>query len=417
VNVLTWKLNAVQVLAFACFGVALGSWLKKCLPIFDRLNIPASIVGGMVYALIALVLRDRYLNLEMDLVLRDILMVAFFTTIGMSASLRLVREGGIQVVWFFAIASLGAVLQNTLGIGVASLFGLDPLLGVISGSVALTGGPATALAFGATFEKMGIAGATTLGIASATFGITAGGLLGGYIGGSIIRRYRLKPVARPVAPPLALTEAVVYAGDPANPPAHLVSPLEDESQSERSPLFNNVIAIAIAMGIGTVVSGWFERMGWILPAYVGAMIAASAIRNMDDKWRIIGVSQHHVDAIGNMSLYIFIVMALLTLRLWELAHLALPMVAMLAAQVALVWLMCVTMSYRLMGRDYESAVMAGGFCGFMLGTTANAMACMDVLASKYGPAPRAFLVVPLVGAFLIDFTNALIITTMANFMR
>jgi glutamate:Na+ symporter, ESS family len=395
------KLNAVHVVALAAFGIALGVWIKDRLRVLDRLNIPASVVGGLVYALAALLLRDRYLNLEMDMALRDILMVAFFTTIGMSASLRLIREGGAQVLYFFGIATVAAVLQNVLGMGVARMFGLDPLLGIIAGSVALTGGPATALAFGATFEKLGVTGATTLGIASATFGITAGGILGGHIGAGLIRRHGLKPARSrrviPVAPETMPAEAV--------------------SGEEHSSLLNNVIAIAVAMGLGTILSAGFERLGLILPAYVGAMIAAAAIRNLDDRFGFARIAQEQVESVGNISLYLFIVMALLTLRLWELAALALPMLAMLALQVALVWLLCVTVSYRVMGKDYESAVMAGGFCGFMLGTTANAMACMDVLTQKYGPAPRAFVVVPLVGAFLIDFTNALIITAAVNLLR
>jgi ESS family glutamate:Na+ symporter len=408
------KLNAVQVLAFACFGAALGVWLKRKLPILDRLNIPASIVGGLVYALIALVLRDRYLNLEMDLVLRDILMIAFFTTVGMSASLRLLKVGGVQVLVFFIIATIGAVLQNLVGMGAARVLGIDPLLGIIAGSVSLTGGPATALAFGETFEKMGVAGASTLGVASATFGITAGGLLGGSIGGSLIRRYKLHSTSQAKPEGADATEALVYAGDPVPVPA---TPMSDESESEHSPLFRTLILIAVAMGIGSVIGAWFGRLGLILPAYIGAMIAAAVMRNLDDRFHWFGVSQHLVDGVGNISLYVFIVMALLTLRLWELVHLALPVLVMLVLQVALVWLMCVTLSFRAMGRDYESAVMAGGFCGFMLGTTANAIACMDVLVRKFGPAPRAYMVVPIVGAFLIDFTNALVITTMMNFLR
>ena len=417
-NVLTLKLNAVQVVALACFGLVAGVWIKKRLPVLDRLNIPSSIVGGLMYAVLALILRDRWLNLEMDMVLRDILMVAFFTTIGMSASLRLVKEGGVQVVWFFAIATVGAVLQNVLGVGLARVFGLDPLLGIVAGSVALTGGPATALAFGKTFEQLGVEGATTLGIASATFGITAGGLVGGHIGGSLIRRFRLTPASsmpRP-ADPAAEAEAIAYEG--GSPVAIATAPaMTDESVSEQSALMNSVIAIAIAMGLGSIVSMGFERAGVILPAYVGAMMAAAVIRNLDDRRAAPVISEQHVETIGNIALYVFIVMALLTLRLWELVHLALPMVVMLVAQVALVWLMCVTLCYRLMGRDYDSAVMAGGFTGFMLGTTANAMACMGVLTEKYGPAPRAFIVVPIVGAFLIDFTNALIITAMTYLFR
>jgi len=398
----TLKLNAVQVLGCSCFGVVLGVWLKRKLPILDRLNIPAPIAGGMVYAVITLALRDRFLNLEMDMVLRDILMVAFFTTIGMSASLRLIRVGGLQVLWFFLIATVGAALQNLVGMGAARLFGLDPLLGVIAGSVALTGGPATALAFGDTFEKLGVAGATALGLASATFGITAGGILGGAIGGSLIRRRGLRAAASSPA---------------AVPALDAPTPASDEGGSERSPALYSLVAVGVAMGLGTLISAGFQKMGAILPAYVGAMIAAAAIRNFDDHLRFARIWQPHVDTIGNISLYIFIVMALLTLRLWELVHLALPMIVMLVLQIALVWILCVTLSFFAMGRDYEAAVISAGFCGFMLGTTANAMACMDVLAQKHGPAPRAFLVVPLVGAFLIDFTNALLITAAINWLR
>ncbi|MGH6959383.1 MAG: sodium/glutamate symporter, partial [Dongiaceae bacterium] len=232
---------------------------------------------------------------------------------------------------------------------------------------------------------------------SATFGITAGGILGGYIGGRLIRRHQLAGTARP------LLAARPMASDPPDNP--------------QGPLLPNVITIAVAMGLGTLLSAGFEKMQVILPAYVGAMIAAAAIRNLDDRFGFARISQSQVETIGDVSLYIFIVMALLTLRLWELAHLAVPLLVMLLLQVALVWLLCVTIVYWAMGRDYESAVISGGFCGFMLGTTANAMACMDVLRRKYGPAPRAFIVVPLVGAFLIDFTNALIITTLLNWLR
>jgi ESS family glutamate:Na+ symporter len=413
-DVFTLKLNAIHVLGLAAWGIAMGTWLKQKIHILDRLNIPASIVGGLVYAVLALVLRDRYLNLDMDLVLRDILMVMFFTTIGLSASLRLVRVGGIQVVWFFLIATVGAVLQNVVGIAGAAMLSIDPLLGIISGSVALTGGPATALAFGDTFEKMGIAGASTLGVASATFGITAGGILGGHIGASLIRRYKLISPFDKRNHLLDQAKEIAYAGEVGEPEAPA---LVDESETEHSPLLNNVIAIAISMGIGTLISLWFERMGLILPAYVGAMVAAGIVRNLDDRLHFAHISQSQVDTIGNIALYLFIVMALMTLRLWELVNLALPLVVLLLLQIALVWVMCMTLSFWLMGKDYESAVMSGGFCGFMLGTTANAMACMDVLVQKYGPAPRAYIVVPLVGAFLIDFTNALVITAMANFFR
>jgi ESS family glutamate:Na+ symporter len=278
-------------------------------------------------------------------------------------------------------------------------------------SVALTGGPATALSFGATFEQdFGVAGARTLGVSAAMFGITAGGLIGGFLGGRFVRQYRLRPHP---AGNIPTPEQILYAGDTAGPEP---SRIADESDTEESALLRNTILVAIAMGLGSLIGLWFQRHRIVLPEYIGAMLIAAVIRNIDDRVRCFSVSQHHMDTLGNISLSIFIVMAMLGLRLWELAQLAVPMIVMLLLQVALIAIMCFAV-FRLMGRDYEAAVMSGGFCGFMLGTTANAMACMTVLRDKYGPAPRAFIVVPLVGASLIDFTNAAIVNTMANFFR
>ena len=407
------KLNAIQILGLSAFGLVMGTWLKRRIPILDYLNIPASVLGGLIYAVLVVTLRDRVVNFEMDLVLQSILMIAFFTTIGMGASLGLVKRGGPQVAWFLVIATVGAVMQNVVGIASASLFGLDALLGIVSGSVALTGGPATALSFGPTFEQIGVAGATTLGVSSAMFGITAGGLLGGFIGGSLIRKHGLKSQSRiSHAAQEELAEKALYNGHPAPEEPRFGG----EGEQDESVLLRNVVLVCIAMGLGTIVSGWFVSMEITLPAYIGAMVVAAVMRNLDDKFKFAGVSPVHMDTIGNIALSLFIVMALLTLRLWELINLAVPMFAMLFAQLALVWLMCLGV-YRVMGRDYEAAVMAGGFCGFMLGTTANAMACMSVLTEKYGPAPRAYIVVPLVGASLIDFTNATIITQMTNMLR
>jgi glutamate:Na+ symporter, ESS family len=408
---LTISLDPLQVLALACFGLVIGHWIRTLLPVLDDLNIPGPIVGGLVYAVIVLILRDRWVNFTVDGTLQRVLMVAFFTTIGMSASLDLVKKGGPQVLWFLILATIGAMLQNGLGIGLARVFGLDPLLGIISGSVALTGGPATALSFGATFEQdFGVAGARTLGVSAAMFGITAGGLIGGFMGGNFIRRYSLHSTpSRRLPEP----EDILYAGD-APPPEP--SRIADESDAEESALLRNTVLVAIAMGLGTLIGASFARHKIVLPEYIGAMIIAAILRNVDDRVGSLRVSQRHMDTIGNISLSIFIVMAMLGLRLWELAQLAIPMIVMLLTQVALIAIMCFAV-FRLMGRDYEAAVMSGGFCGFMLGTTANAMACMTVLRDKYGPAPRAFIVVPLVGASLIDFTNAAIVNTMANFFR
>lgn len=393
-NVPVWKLNAVQVLALACLGVFAGDWLKRRIPILDRLDIPGPIAGGMVYALATLALHDRWVNLDADTLLRDLLMIAFMTTVGLSASLQLIRASSWKILALLALASLGAVLQNILGMGIAHAMGQDARLGIMAGSAALAGGPATAVAFGATFEKLGVQGATALGMASATFGIAVAGLIGGYIGGFLIRRRKLVP-----EPASATTETAAPA------------------RAQAGPLLHMVLVAGIAMGLGNILSTQFEKHGLILPSYIGAMIVAALIRNLDDRFHFARVTQPEVDAIARIVLPLFIVMALITLRLWELANLALPAIVILAAQVALCCVMCLTIVYWGMGRKYEGAVMSSGFCGFMLGITANAIACMEELVEKYGPAPEAFLVVPVVGAFLVDLTNSLIITAMANFVK
>jgi len=389
--VTTWKLTPAQILGAAALGVLAGVWIKRKLPILDRLNIPTPIVGGMVYALAALAMRDRVVNLDVDPMLRDLLLVVFMTTVGLSARWKLLRDGGRLLVILLIVSSIGAVLQNALGIGLAKAMNIDPRLGILAGSVSLTGGPGTSVAFGSLFEKMGVAGAEAIAIASATFGIAVAGLFGGYVGGWLIRRDRLKSSMQ------------------------TASSINTDAQS--GSFFTTVIVIGVAIGIGSILSGAIERLGIILPGYICALIVGAVIRNLDDRYHFARIAQHDVDEAGRIALNLFIVMALIALKLWELAHLALPMIAILAAHVILCILMCVTMVYWSMGRSYDAAVASAGFCGYMLGITANAVACMEELVEKYGPAPEAFLVVPVVGAFLIDFSNSLIITTMANLLR
>lgn len=384
-----WKVNSAQILALASLGVALGAWLKRKLPLLDRLEIPVPIAGGMVFALAALALHGRVMNFDGDTSLQTLLMIAFMTTIGLNARFELIRRGGIGVIKLLAIASLGAFLQNVLGMALARLLGVDARLGILTGSVALAGGPATAAAFGPTFERLGVHGASSIALASATFGIAVSGLVGAYIGARLARRK--KEIRR-----LTAFDSM---------PAH---------ENEASNLLTAALVIGVCIGIGNLLSMAIERLGIILPAYIGAMIVAAAFRNLDDRYRFARISQPDVDIFGRIALYLFITMALINLRLWEIANLALPMLILLGAQVVFCWLMCVTLCYRGMGADYEAAVTTAGFCGFMLGITANAVACMEELVEKLGPAPQSFLVVPIVGAFLIDFTNSLIITAMAN---
>jgi ESS family glutamate:Na+ symporter len=400
---LSLKLDLLQTLTLAAVLFFIGLELRKRIGWLDRLNIPAAVVGGLVFALLVLVGRDRFLSVQLDTSAQPLLSVAFFSTIGMGASLALLRAGGLQVVIFLLFATLFCFVQNFLGIAIAQAFGQNPLLGVMAGSVTLVGGPATGLAFAPLLEDAGLVGAGTLALTSATFGIVCGGLTGTPIGTWLIRRFDLTP------------SAPVGSGSeeqPAKPVAIVVEP-----DREDSPLIMNMIVLAVAMGIGSILSRWFTDLGLTLPAYIGAMMVASVLRNVDDVTGWLKIDPAAMDFVGGFALNIFLVVALMDLKLWQLAGQALPLFVILAAQVVVIGAFALTVSYRLMGRDYDSAVMASGFVGFALGTTANAVANMRALVTRYGPAPRAFLVVPLVGAFFIDFANAIIITFFVNWMR
>jgi ESS family glutamate:Na+ symporter len=397
-NVPTVEVSTVQVLGLACGGLLIGSALRRGFPLLERLSIPSSILGGLVYAVTALALRDRVVNFKFELALREVLMVGFFTTVGMSASLRLLTLGGRRVAVFLAAAVLGLLAQMVWGAVAAGWMGLPPLFGVIPGAVSLTGGPATALAFGPTFEQAGITGATAVGLSSAVFGIVVSGLLGGFVSGFLIRRHALSPSESELSGP---TEVDVDA-----------TPGE-----KHGGYFEHLVVLGITMALGSLVSARFQAFGWTLPSYIGAMLVAGLVRNLDDALQFAGIEQRKMEAIGNVTLDLFIVMALITLELWHLARLALPVIVILMGQVVLTVALCWTALYWMMGRSYTSAVMAGGYCGFMLGTTANAMACMHEITRKTGPAPQAFFAVGIVGAFLIDFINALLITQALNLLR
>ncbi len=392
------QLDAVQTLALAGLALFLGYGLCRTIPVLGRYNLPPPVIGGLVFALAAWAAHSRDATLfVLDTSLQTPLMIAFFTTIGINASLWLLKISGRQVLVFLALASGFAVVQNLLGMTVASGFGLHPLFGVLAGSTTLTGGPATGLAFAPLFERAGVAGAESIAVASAMAGIVVGGLIGGPVVTLLVRRFGLVS-ARPSDHNAPNVEQVIEAGT--------------ESQREYSAL-KSIVVLLVAMWLGAWVSKWISATGVTLPAYVGAMLVGAVIRNIDDRTGWIKLSVPTTDLIGNVCLALFLSVALMNLKLWELAGLAMPLLVNLGLQALLVSVF-VLVVFRLMGRDYDAAVMGGGFIGFMLGTTANAMAVMRTLVERYGAAPRAFLVAPLVGAFFIDFSNALIITGFIN---
>ena len=392
------KLDLIQTVACGGLVLLLGRALQRFIPVLARYNLPGPVLGGMLVAAVLAVLKTQGITpLVFDTTLQTPLMIAFFTSLGFGASVSMLRVGGPQVFLFLGACTVLAVGQNLLGMAVASLMGLPPLFGVLAGSVTLTGGPGTGLAFAPAFEAAGVASASVVAVTCATGGIVMGGLFGAPVGTRLIERFGLKPAAR------------------VTPETHLEAQTEPEDGA--SALTRHLIAVLACMWLGTYVSGWLTNTGVTLPAYIGAMLVAAVVRNVDDVTRIFRLRPALLDDLGNVALSFFLALSLMTLKLWELASLALPMVVILAAQTAFMVTVASTVMFRVMGRDYDAAVMSGGLVGFMMGTTANAMANMESLARRYGAAPRAFLVVPMVGACFIDFTNSVLITAFLNALK
>jgi ESS family glutamate:Na+ symporter len=406
------RLDMVQTLALAAVLLFVGYGIRRRTGVLDRYNIPAPVIGGFVFAAVALVLRlQGVLAFEFDTTLQTPLMVAFFTTIGLGASLGLLRIGGPQVLLFWGLASLLAVLQNAVGVALAAGMGVHPFLGLIAGSITMTGGHGTGAAFGRLMEdQYAFTGGVTAAMAAATFGLVSGGLIGGPVATTLIKRNRLALPGGGAPSPMTAQEAEALGLD---------SEIDTELGGEPATaytLLKVITIVLVAMWAGSVLSHWLGQR-FTLPAYIGAMIAAAILRNAADVSGVLKFEQRVVDDLGTIALSLFLAMALMSLKLWELLDLAVPMLAILCAQVTMMGAFAYVVTYRVMGRDYDAAVMAGGHCGFGLGATPNAVANMEALVERFGAAPRAFLVVPMVGAFFIDFTNALIITAFINLVR
>lgn len=395
-------LDSIQTLACGGLFLLVGYAIRWHVPLLMRFSIPAPVIGGLLVALFMLACRHWGVTpIRFDTAWQQPLMIAFFTGIGFNASATLLKVGGRQILLFLTLASVLAVVQNLLGIGMAKAFGLPPLFGVITGSVTLAGGPATGMAFAPLFEQVGVHGAQSVALANAMAGIVLGSIFGSPIATMLIDRFHLR-----------LPQTV--AGTNTETPAPVETTKPERVADPAYAGLKNLVFMLLAMGIGAWISDGLSRLGVTLPSYIGAMLVGAAVRNIDDTLGWFGLSTRGMELIGNTALSLFLVVALMNLHLWDLAGLAMPLLANLAVQSILVLAFCCWPLLQLMGRDYDAAVMASGFTGFMLGTTANAVACMSSLTERYGAAPRAFLVAPVVGAFLIDFTNAIIITGFVN---
>ncbi|HEV2801302.1 MAG TPA: sodium/glutamate symporter [Pyrinomonadaceae bacterium] len=424
----TLKLDLVLTLALASLFLFAGGAVQRRVAFLKRASIPAAAIGGLLFALLVMLLRWRgTLGVALDTSLRAPLQIAFFTTIGFGATLKLLGAGGWRMILFFLIASFAGVIQNFVGVALALALGAPAALGVICGSLTLTGGPATGLAFTAEFERLGVAGAGALIIASATFGIFVSSLVGNPVATALIRRRRLAAPREDVRRDeteefwaIGATGRFDDAGEERDESAQ--GHTRGESSLTGAELLRNLLVLLVVMGLGALLGLALSKIyiagrPLTLPSYVGAMVVAALVRYLDDRFSWFRLDMRAIEAVGGIALALFLVIALMDLKLWQLAGLAVPMLLILAVQVVLMIIYAVLVTFVLMGRDYEAAVTTSGHIGFGLGITPNAVANMEALTARYGAAPRSFLIVPVVGAFFIDFSNALIITLFANFLR
>ncbi len=411
----TVKFDLVFSLALAALALFVGYLVQRRVPFLSRSNVPAAAVGGLLFAGLVFALRAwGVAGVSLNTTLRAPLQTAFFTTIGLGATVSLLRAGGWRMGLLWLLATLTAVVQNALGMALAVLLGAPALLGVICGSLTLTGGPATGQAWEARFAELGVAGAGSLIIASALFGIFVSSLVGNPVATALIRRLRL--ASERDGSEVKSEEDEFWALSPTVAPEEV-----DESRRERAEagaepeldagvLIHNLLLVLLVMGVGAVLSLLVKNPSFTLPDYIGAMVVAAVVRNVDERTGWFRVDGRAVGLIASVSLALFLVIALMSLELWKIAGLALPMLVILCVQVVVTVAYALLVTFVLMGRDYEAAVTASGHIGFGLGITANAVANMEALVERFAPAPRSFLVVPVVGAFFIDFSNALVIS-------
>ena len=403
-----FTLDMYQTAGVAMLLFVLGRFLTTRIEFLKRCCIPAPVVGGLIFAIVHLVLYScGVVQLSFDDNVKSFFMTLFFTSVGYTACFRLLKKGGKKVFTFLIIAIVMVCLQDVLGSVLAAVFHWDMRLGLCTGSIPMVGGHGTAGSYGPLMEnKLGIAGANVLAIAAATFGLVSGSLMGGPTARSIINRYGLTSTE---------SEAEIMEIDDEN--------AEEKAKAERvdtDAFTNAAILLIVASGVGTVLTTLlnnihFGQFKLTFPTYIGAMLVAAVIRNFCDAKHIV-LPAKAIDLWGNVSLSIFLAIALMTLKLWQLASLAGPMIVMLAAQVVLMFVFARFVVFNIMGRDYEAAVMTSAFCGFGMGATPNAMANMQVLTKRYGPAPQAYFIVPLVGSLFIDFFNGIIITGFMNIL-
>ena len=393
--------DMVGTVAIGLISLFIGKKLKVKLSFLDRFGIPAAVIGGLFFAIIHLLMRVSHAgSIAYDTALLTPFMVVFFTTIGLGSSIEALKRGGKLLIIFWLLSGVMTFMQTVIGVALAKITDIHPLFGVLAGSVSMSGGHGSAGAFGKTVEELGVTGGLTAALSAATFGLIAGGLLGAPLALSLIRKYNLKP------------KNVINKDEIG----------KKTSAEKRDITVNSVMAhvtmIAIIMTIGIALSEFLKsKFDLAIPSYVGAMFCAIIFNNLNLKYKWIDMDSNLVSILGETSLNIFLSMALISLKLWELAALAIPLLIILGAQVVFMYLYTRFIVFKAMGSDYDAAVIVSGMCGSGLGATTNAMINMGEVSNKYGYTVNPYLIVPLTGAFLIDIFQMPVIITAINMFK
>lgn len=397
-NKMNIQLDMYQTLAIAVVVLILGQFLKSKIDFLEKFCIPAPVVGGLLFAIFTCICYATGLaEFSFDDTLREVCMVFFFTSVGFQANLKVLKSGGKSLIIFLALVVLLIIFQNGLSVGVSKLLGLDPLIGLCTGSIPMVGGHGTAGAFGPVLEDFNISGATTICTAAATFGLIAGSLVGGPIGRKLIEKKNLMNTVTTEDDSLLVEDEIKH---------------ERHTNMYAAAVFQTILAV----GLGTIFSWLLTKTGMTFPIYIGAMLAAALIRNLSEYSGKFTIHMGEINDLGGICLSLFLGIAMITLKLWQLADLALPLIILLGAQLVLIFFFTYFVVFNVMGRDYDAAVLSAGTCGFGMGATPNAMANMQAICDRYAPSIKAYLLIPLIGSLFADFINSLVITFFINFV-
>ena len=405
--------NAFYTLIAAVIVLLLGRFLVNNIDFLRKYNIPEPVAGGLVAAVVSLLVYNLFgYSVTTSSELQTSFMLVFFASIGLSANFAKLKEGGVGLVIFLVCVASFIVVQNFVGISLATLMGLDPLIGLIAGSITLTGGHGTAGAWGTILEtEHGIQGALALGMASATFGLIIGGIIGGPLAKLLINRYQLSD-------PKTYQDNNAQNQHESNELGEYV-PFEYPHQVRLITADNAITTLglfAACLAFADFMTGYSKGQWYELPTFVWALGGGVILRNILESVLRVKMFDRAIDVFGNAALSLYLAMALLSLKLWQLADLAGPLVVILTAQTLTMALYAAFVTFRVMGKNYDAAVLAAGHCGFGMGATPTAVANMQAITNMYGPSHKAFLIVPLCGAFFVDLINATVIQMILKFM-